>query len=344
MKRLLVICVMAGLAVAPTADAAGTAPTAVTGSGGGSLSCSDDIPSHLSLAGTVNPNGQDTTWYFEYGADTSYGTQTPTQDAGSGIADVPVSQDIAGVTAGMIHFRLVAMNAGGPAYGLDNTAFVAVPPCPAQIAQVTVTAGAPKANRPGCGTKAPTFAVVLSATVTPIHSSHEVSGSAIFQYGSTTQYGHAAPPLTVPWSSATTSPTTVSTTISGLPFGVTHYRLVVNVGDGGMLTTADQTISTPAPPLCGVPIFRTRRATVAWSLVRLSHHRHTAVIRFQPPCGATSAPAHVTTTRLRHHHVRIAVTMKVRVPASTCITLRAPQRRTIHLPPGTSPGQLAHAR
>ena len=41
-------------------------------------------PTTATLGGTVNPNGEPTTWYVEYGTSTSYGTKTATTDAGSG--------------------------------------------------------------------------------------------------------------------------------------------------------------------------------------------------------------------------------------------------------------------
>jgi hypothetical protein len=43
------------------------------------------------VTGTVNPNGQATTWYFEYGTSTSYGSKTTDKNAGSGTSAVDVS-------------------------------------------------------------------------------------------------------------------------------------------------------------------------------------------------------------------------------------------------------------
>jgi hypothetical protein len=43
------------------------------------------------LTGTVNPNGSDTTYRFEYGTSTGYGSQTAKLDAGSGTAAVQVT-------------------------------------------------------------------------------------------------------------------------------------------------------------------------------------------------------------------------------------------------------------
>ena len=58
------------LVLAAPASAA-TAPTAITGP-------VTAIGSTIAtLSGTVNANGTATTWYFEYGTTTSYGTKTP---------------------------------------------------------------------------------------------------------------------------------------------------------------------------------------------------------------------------------------------------------------------------
>ena len=61
------------------------APTAITGP------MSAVGPTSATASGTVNPNGQSTSWYFEYGTSTSYGKKTSSRSAGSGTANVQVS-------------------------------------------------------------------------------------------------------------------------------------------------------------------------------------------------------------------------------------------------------------
>ena len=51
------------------------------------------------LNGTVNPNGNATTYYFEYGPTKTYGTKTAVGNAGSGNAKQPVSAPVGGLTA-----------------------------------------------------------------------------------------------------------------------------------------------------------------------------------------------------------------------------------------------------
>lgn len=74
------------------------------------------------LNGTVNPNGLRTSYYFEYGTDTSYGSTTTSADAGSGTTDVLVGADIIGLSdSTTYHFRLVAINSAGTTNGRDFT-------------------------------------------------------------------------------------------------------------------------------------------------------------------------------------------------------------------------------
>ena len=56
-------------------------------------------PTSATLTGTVNPNGRETTWYFEYGTNTNYGTKTPAKNAGAGTSAMAVIRagDRAGV-------------------------------------------------------------------------------------------------------------------------------------------------------------------------------------------------------------------------------------------------------
>jgi uncharacterized protein YegL len=75
------------------------------------------------LNGTVNPNGSETTVYFEYGRDTSYGWRTGDANAGSGTLSVPVmSTPVTGLLPNTTyHFRLVANNSNGNSNGQDQT-------------------------------------------------------------------------------------------------------------------------------------------------------------------------------------------------------------------------------
>jgi len=72
------------------------------------------------LNGQINPNGFETTAWFEYGMTPAYGSTTASQSAGSGTGIVPVSQPAGGLSPGMLyHSRLVAQNVNGLRYGPD---------------------------------------------------------------------------------------------------------------------------------------------------------------------------------------------------------------------------------
>lgn len=115
----LSIAVVVSSATAPTAAAAPTPPTVVTGfprSNG---------PTTETLTGVVNPAGLATKYHFEYGTSTSYGSSTLPVDAGAGTLNRPASAILSGLTTGTVyHYRLVAVNTSGTAFG-DDQSFVA---------------------------------------------------------------------------------------------------------------------------------------------------------------------------------------------------------------------------
>ena len=81
------------------------------------------------LNGSVDPNGEATSWYFEFGTTSAYGTKTATQNAGSGNNPTNVNSNVSGLAvATMFHYRLVAMNASGTTLGADHTFITQGPP------------------------------------------------------------------------------------------------------------------------------------------------------------------------------------------------------------------------
>lgn len=76
------------------------------------------------LNGAVNPSGVTTTYRFEYGKTTSYGTNVPVpnESIGSGTSAVGVAKVIKGLSPETsYHFRIVAESSEGTAYGEDRT-------------------------------------------------------------------------------------------------------------------------------------------------------------------------------------------------------------------------------
>lgn len=69
---------------------------------------------------TVNPNGESSGYYFQYGSTTNYGSSSSVGSAGSGTYAVSVSATLLGLTPGATyHYRIVAYNGGGTSYGSD---------------------------------------------------------------------------------------------------------------------------------------------------------------------------------------------------------------------------------
>jgi predicted lipoprotein with Yx(FWY)xxD motif len=108
------------------------------------------------LRGTVYNYGGTTTYHFEYGTSTSYGTSVPMSDAdaGSGLAS-QVSEQITGLTADTTyHWRLVSTNSvEGTASTSDQTFSTATTTAPpAEGGPGSGPAPTPPGTKPGSGT------------------------------------------------------------------------------------------------------------------------------------------------------------------------------------------------
>ena len=118
---VLVACGIAAVAISsvgsPAPASAASSPPAVTTSEATGVS-----QSGATLSGTVNPDGQATSYYFQYGPTTSYGTQTGPANVGSGTTPVAVHQAIYGLAPNTTyHYQLVAKSSAGTSYGSDQT-------------------------------------------------------------------------------------------------------------------------------------------------------------------------------------------------------------------------------
>ena len=183
-------------------------------------------PATATVTGTVNPGGQATTWYVDYGTSTSYGTKTANVSAGSGTANTAVSANLTGLTPGTTyHYRVVATNSSGTARGADG---------------IFTTSSAPVAVT-GSATSITVTSATLNGTVDP-------NGRATawyFEYGTSTSYGSKTAEKSA---GSGTSTMSVSAPVSGLARGrLYHYRLVAT-SDAGTSRGADQTFSTTGVP------------------------------------------------------------------------------------------------
>ena len=111
-RTVFAICMVIG-GFAGTGTALAGAPAATTGAAGAVTATG------ATLNGTVSPNKEDTTYRFEYGTSTSYGSQTTPATQG-GNPTKAVSASVSGLAPSTTyHFRLIATNASGTATGAD---------------------------------------------------------------------------------------------------------------------------------------------------------------------------------------------------------------------------------
>ena len=178
------------------------------------------------LHGTVDAEGLDTTYYFEYGTTTSYGSKVPVWSYAIGweFGGVSVTQALSGLTPGTVyHYRLVARSEAGIAYGEDKTlTTLKLPTVTTQTASPVTATGA-----------------TLKATVNP-------EGSATtyqLEYGTTTSYGSKIP-LSPKSIGSGISNVSISEAISGLSQATTYHYRVVASNAAGTSYGADKTLTT----------------------------------------------------------------------------------------------------
>ena len=298
------------------APAAAAPPSARTGP------ASNVTSSSATVTGTVNPNGESTTYSFQFGTTTAYGSQTNPQSVGSGTQDESVSRTLTGLRPGTTyHYRLLATNASGTTVGTDMTFTTAgAPPPPPRSPPPTVTTGAAV----GVGSNGAT----LRGTVNP----NGLRTTYYFEFGLTPAYGVQSRRRSL---RAGTTPRSVSVTLTGLQSRQTyHYRLVAR-NSSGLSVGQDRTFTTSS---------RARGRSVPTVTSRVTPRRdRRAPFRFRvrgrliPPPGVSRSRAcrgRVTirfrsgsrTVRLRR--VRLRATCRygarVRVPAR-------PGRRSVRL-------------
>lgn len=182
------------------------------------------------LKGTVNPSGSATTYQFEYGTTTSYGSKIPVPEAsvGSGSADVPVTQTVTGLLPNTTyHYRLTAHNPGNTVMTGDKTFLT--PPAPPSAPSAEINA--PEATTGG---------FLLKGAVNP----DSLSTTYHFEFGTTTAYGTNLPePDASAGSGAAAVPVTQEVT-SLLPNTTYHYRIVAGNAEGPGIS-GDEAFTTP---------------------------------------------------------------------------------------------------
>jgi hypothetical protein len=108
---------LSAAAAAPPASALTASPPSVSTGSARNVSFAS-----ATINGSLNPNGSETAYYFQYGLTRAYGGQTAIGVAGSGTHSLSVSAGLSGLQPlTLYHYRLVAVNAKGISIGKDQT-------------------------------------------------------------------------------------------------------------------------------------------------------------------------------------------------------------------------------
>lgn len=169
-------------------------------------------PSSVTLNAQVDPNGASTGCWFEYGMTASYGSTASCQAApGAGQSPVSVAATVSGLVANSVyHFRTVAANGSGTAYGPDQT--VTLPPF-----------------APSVVTRAPTAVAQTSAV---LNATVDANGGAL----ATCEFEFNSAETFVPCSvapAALAGAADVSASVKGLASGSVYRYRVIAANAGG---------------------------------------------------------------------------------------------------------------
>jgi hypothetical protein len=234
------------------------------------------------LNGTVNPEGSQSNYHFEWSTDYSYSFMGPDFDAGSGSADVPVTDTAFGLSPNTTyHLRLAAYNIDGPnagrfIYSQDRT-FTTAPAPP-----LVDTTGATPVTVDGA---------TLIGSINPQGSDSTVS----FEYGLTTAYGTTTTPEAIGGIGNQGDTPVTPVPITGLQPGTTyHYRLNADNGTGGVQNGPDQTFTT-APDSAAVATSVTGVTAALSGAVNAPTVATTYVFEYglTPAYGTTTEPKNV---------------------------------------------------
>jgi subtilisin family serine protease len=171
------------------------------------------------LNGAINPGGLSTSYRFEYGKTTSYGTSVPVpnENVGSGTKTIGKSKTISGLEESTTyHFRIMAENSQGTSYGADRT---------------FTTKGPPPTVVTGSATGVTATEAILHGTVNP----NGFSTTDQFEYGTTTSYGITVPAVAESAGSGVVAVEKGYVLTGLLPSTTYHFRITGTSGEGTSL-------------------------------------------------------------------------------------------------------------
>jgi len=183
------------------------------------------------LNGTIDPGGGATTFHFDFGKTTDYGSSTDSQSAGSDHTSHALAAALSGLEPGTAyHFRIVAEQGQTVVNGADST--FTTPPL-----------------APVCETLAATGVTTSGATLSGSVDPGGGETTFTFEFGTTDAYGSSTAAQSA---GADHTVHAVSVAVVGLaPATLHHFRITVRQGST-TVNCADATFTTQAlPPPAG---------------------------------------------------------------------------------------------
>ena len=198
-------------------------PLVVTGSHVGTTYNSSTI------MGSVNPNGQTTTYFFQYGlTPTSFEYSTPPQSAGSGRSLLNYSVTLTELPSSTAYYyRIVAVNASGTSYGATWNSGTTIKP----------------ATSPTLATGTATSTKYNSSMLTGALNPNGLATNYWFEYGATTSYGSTTGTFSA---GNGTKSTLFGAPITNLNPSTTYHFRIIGSNASGTIYGTDQILSTTA--------------------------------------------------------------------------------------------------
>lgn len=190
-------------------------------------------PGGARLNGTLDPDGEDTHYYFEWGTSESYGNTTsepPGSDLASGDGAQGASVELGNALRAdtTYHYRIVATNNKGTSRGEDRTFTTTAPAAPSVVRAFT--------------SEPTSSSVRLNAEI----DSGFGEVAYVFQYGPDSSYGESTGVVGPVGGNGAIRK--VASTIDGLSVGTTYHFRVIAINATGTAVSPDQTMTTAGPP------------------------------------------------------------------------------------------------